>query len=152
MRTRRCSTSRHTDWPTVSPNVTLKKWWSTQCLGHPLTGGYKCGSLALHVGGFSDETVIYGYGSCATLTNEWLHCKLQTRPHPSRQRGCPTWRRKEVIVTQRKLKCGHGPQRDPDTKTNCPTDRRSQYNLNLVPMRWLSLLLECGNLSSVRRP
>jgi hypothetical protein len=49
-------------------------------MSHPLPGGYKYGDLTLHVGGISDETVIYGYGSCTTLTSEWLHCKLQTCP------------------------------------------------------------------------
>jgi hypothetical protein len=39
--------------------------------------------------------------------------------------------KKEVIVKQRKLKSGQGPHRGPDTKKNWPTDRRSQYNLNL---------------------
>jgi hypothetical protein len=42
--------------------------------------GYKYGNLALQVGGVSDETVKYCYEFCATLTSEWLHCKLQTRP------------------------------------------------------------------------
>jgi hypothetical protein len=30
------------------------------------------------LGGVSDETVVCGYGSCATLTSECLHCKLLT--------------------------------------------------------------------------
>jgi hypothetical protein len=30
--------------------------------------------------GQTHETVVYGYGSCADLTSERLHCKLQTRP------------------------------------------------------------------------
>jgi hypothetical protein len=30
--------------------------------------------------GVSDVSVKYGYGSCATRTSEWLHCKLQIRP------------------------------------------------------------------------
>jgi hypothetical protein len=38
------------------------------------------GGLALRVGGVSDETVVCGCGSGATLTSAWLHCKLQTRP------------------------------------------------------------------------
>jgi hypothetical protein len=41
--------------------------------------------------------------------------------------------KKKVLVRQRKLKSGHWPQRGPDTKTNWPTDRRSQYNLNSGP-------------------
>jgi hypothetical protein len=34
------------------------------------------GNLDLKIGGVSDETVIYGYMSCVTLTSEWLHRKL----------------------------------------------------------------------------
>jgi hypothetical protein len=33
--------------------------------------------------------------------------------------------------TNRILKSGHWPHRGLETKTNCPTDRRSEYNLNL---------------------
>jgi hypothetical protein len=36
--------------------------------------------MALQAGGVSDETVKYDFGFWATLTIEWLHCKLQTRP------------------------------------------------------------------------
>jgi hypothetical protein len=39
--------------------------------------------------------------------------------------------KKKQIVKQRKLKSGYGSQREPDTKTNIPTDRQSQYSLNL---------------------
>jgi hypothetical protein len=43
-----------------------------------------------------------GYGSYATLTCAWLHCKLQI---------CPlVRRRKKKIIKQRKLKSGNGPQ------------------------------------------
>jgi hypothetical protein len=45
--------------------------------------------------------------------------------------GLPAWRRNKLIVKQKKLKSGHGPYKGPDTKTNRPTYRRSQYNLNL---------------------
>jgi hypothetical protein len=38
--------------------------------------------------------------------------------------GHPTWKRKKVIVKQRKLKSDHVPHRGPGTKTNWPTDRR----------------------------
>jgi hypothetical protein len=62
--------------------------------------------------------------------NQWL-IALQISDPSSRQRGHPTWRRKNVIVEQRKLKSGHGLQRGPDSKANWPTDRRSQYILNL---------------------
>jgi hypothetical protein len=43
--------------------------------------------------------------------------------------GRHAWRRMKAIVKQRKLKSGHGHHKGPDTKTNWPTDRRSQYNL-----------------------
>jgi hypothetical protein len=36
----------------------------------PVPGGYKCGNLAIQVGGVSDETVKYGYGFRATRTIE----------------------------------------------------------------------------------
>jgi hypothetical protein len=45
--------------------------------------------------------------------------------------GSPTPRRKKVICQTKKLKSGHGPHWVPGTKTNWPTDRRSQYNLKL---------------------
>jgi hypothetical protein len=35
--------------------------------------------MILQVGEVSDETVIYGFGSCVTLSSEWVHCKLQPR-------------------------------------------------------------------------
>jgi hypothetical protein len=50
------------------------------CLAHPVPGGYEYRDQALQVGGVSDETVKYGYGSCATLSSEWLQCKVQIRP------------------------------------------------------------------------
>jgi hypothetical protein len=40
---------------------------------------------------------------------KWL-IALQITDLSSRQRGRPTWRRKKVIVKQRKLKSGHGRQ------------------------------------------
>jgi hypothetical protein len=49
-------------------------------LGHPVPRGYKYGDLALQVEGVSNESVMCGYGSWATLTSEWLQWKLQTRP------------------------------------------------------------------------
>jgi hypothetical protein len=36
--------------------------------------------LALQVGEFLDEPVIYSYGSCMTLTSTFLLCKLQACP------------------------------------------------------------------------
>jgi hypothetical protein len=42
--------------------ASCKRWRK----GNPLPGGYKCGNLALQVGGVSDETVKYGYGFCKT--------------------------------------------------------------------------------------
>jgi hypothetical protein len=53
---------------------------------------------------------------------------LQITDPFSRQRGRPTWKRKEVIVTQRgNVTSGHPLQKGHDTKTNWPTDRQSQY-------------------------
>jgi hypothetical protein len=58
---------------------------------------------------------------------------LQIIGSPSRQRWRPTWSSKrasymkeKVIVIQRKrnVTSGHSFQKGPDTKTNCPTDRR----------------------------
>jgi hypothetical protein len=39
-------------------------------MGHPVSGGYKYGNLALQVGGVSDETAKYGYGFSANRTTE----------------------------------------------------------------------------------
>jgi hypothetical protein len=39
--------------------------------------------------------------------------------------------KKKVIVTQRNVTSGHSLRKGHATKTNWPTDRRSQYNLNL---------------------
>jgi hypothetical protein len=44
--------------------------------------------------------------------------------------GSPTPRRRSNCQTK-KVKSGYGPHWGPDTKTNCPTDRRSQCNLKL---------------------
>jgi hypothetical protein len=49
-------------------------------LGHSGSGEYKYGNLVLQIGGVSDDTVKYGYGFWVTRTNEWLLCKLETRP------------------------------------------------------------------------
>jgi hypothetical protein len=54
---------------------------------HPVPRGYKCGDLALQVGGVSDETVIYVYGSC--MTNQYV-IALQITDPSSRPRGHPT--------------------------------------------------------------
>jgi hypothetical protein len=40
--------------------------------------------------------------------------------------------KKKGTVKHRELKSGHGPHRKPTTKTNWLTDRRLQYNLNLI--------------------
>jgi hypothetical protein len=56
------------------------------------------------------------------------HCTVNYRPILSSERA-PYMKRK-VIVTQRNLTSGHPLQKGPGTKTNWPTDRRSQYNLN----------------------
>jgi hypothetical protein len=57
---------------------------------------------------------------------------LQITDPSSRQRWCPTWKNKKVIVTQINVTSGHRLQKGHDTKMNWPTERWSQYNLNLV--------------------
>jgi hypothetical protein len=47
-------------------------------MGHPVLRGYKYGNLDLQVGGVSDETVIYGYGS--RVTNQLSDCTANYRP------------------------------------------------------------------------
>jgi hypothetical protein len=71
------STPTHTDGLTTGHNVTLTFDFEFG-LDHLVPGGYKYEDLALQAGGASDVTVIYDYGSCATLSSKWLHCKLQT--------------------------------------------------------------------------
>jgi hypothetical protein len=51
----------------------------------------------------SDEIVIYGYESSATLTTDRFNYKLQTRPPSSRQRGRPKAKSK-AIARQKKGK------------------------------------------------
>jgi hypothetical protein len=46
-------------------------------MGHPVLGRYKYGDLALQIGGVSDDRVIYGCVSCATLTSD---CIANYRP------------------------------------------------------------------------
>jgi hypothetical protein len=57
----------------------------------------------------SEETVMYGCESSATLTTDRLQCKLQTRPLV---RGRPRRREKQFSDKRKeKVKSGHGPQR-----------------------------------------
>jgi hypothetical protein len=51
---------------------------------------------------------------------------LQITDPSSRQRGRPTWKIKQVIATQINVTSGHLLQDRQDTKTNWPTDCRSQ--------------------------
>jgi hypothetical protein len=55
----------------------------------------------------------------------------QIKDPSSCQRGRPTWKLKKVIVPQINVTSGHLLQKGQDTKTNWPTDRRSQCNLEL---------------------
>jgi hypothetical protein len=58
----------------------------------------------------SDETVIYGYESSATLTTDRLQYKLQTRPLV--REGAPKRRAKQFSGKRKgKVKSGHWPQR-----------------------------------------
>jgi hypothetical protein len=73
--------------------------------------------LALQVGGVTDETLKYGYGSCATRTNEWLHCKLQSRPLV--REGTPNDEDWKVII-----KHNLTPWPEPTIELYRPSDRR----------------------------
>jgi hypothetical protein len=58
----------------------------------------------------SDETVMYGYESSATLTTDRLHYKLQTRPFV--REGSPRRRAKQFSnKIKENVKSGHGSQR-----------------------------------------
>jgi hypothetical protein len=58
----------------------------------------------------SDETVMYGYESSATLTIDRLHYLSQTRPFA--KEGAPRRRAKQFSGKRKeKVKSGHGPQR-----------------------------------------
>jgi hypothetical protein len=72
---------------------------------------------------------MYGYKSSTTLTTDRLHYKLQTRPLV--KQGTPRRRAKQLSG---KRKGGGnlvmGPKGVPDSKTDRPTDGRSQHQLN----------------------
>jgi hypothetical protein len=73
----------------------------------------------------SDERVMYGYESSATLTTNRLHYKLQIRPLV--REDAPRRRAKQFSGSRKeKVKSGHGPQRGArhqDILTDWPTDR-----------------------------
>jgi hypothetical protein len=76
----------------------------------------------------SDETLMYGYESSATLTTDRLHYKLQTRP--LLREGAPRRRTKQFSgKRQEKVKSGHGPQRG-TRHQDILTDLQSQSNFN----------------------
>jgi hypothetical protein len=60
----------------------------------------------------SDDTVMYGYESSATLITDRLPYKSQTRPLV--RKGAPRRRTKQFSgkKNKEKVKSGHGPQRD----------------------------------------
>jgi hypothetical protein len=75
----------------------------------------------------SEETVMYGYESYATLTTDRLQYTLQTRLLV--REGAPKRRAKQFSGKRKEIeKSGHGP----DTKTDRPTDHRSQHQPNSV--------------------
>jgi hypothetical protein len=86
-----------TDWPSVVMWLSLCLWqvtklWLTK--DRPVLSSERAHHrnrtahlTATFLGGVSDETVKYGYGFWATLTIEWLHCKLQT--HALVREGAP---------------------------------------------------------------
>jgi hypothetical protein len=83
----------------------------------------------------SDETVMYGYESSATLTTDRLHYKLQIRPLV--REGAPRRRAKQFSGKRKeKVKYGHGPQRGArhqDILTDCPTvSRKVTLTSNVV--------------------
>jgi hypothetical protein len=81
-------------------------------------------TLTLQVGGISDDTVKYGYGSRATRTSEYLHCKLYTR-HLVRE-GAPLQYSSNCQTKEKKKKnIVMGPKGGPNIKTDLPTDRWS---------------------------
>jgi hypothetical protein len=81
----------------------------------------------------SDETVMYGYESSATLTTDRLHCILETRPLV--REGAPRRRAKNFPAEEKKKKhVAMGPKGVPDTKMDRPTDRRSKHQLNYTPV------------------
>jgi hypothetical protein len=85
------------DWPSVMTwlwLLTLNLGWTTVFMG---VGE----GMTLRVGGVSDKTVIYGYGSCRTLTSAWLHCKLQTLLSTER---APYMKKKESNRHSKKFK------------------------------------------------
>jgi hypothetical protein len=58
-------------------------------------------------------------------------------------------KKEESNCTLKKLKSGHLLQRGPDTKTNWPTERRSQYNLNIFAQS--GLVENCCRLTATAR-
>jgi hypothetical protein len=69
-------------------------------MGHPVPAGYKYENLVIEVGGVSDETVIYGYRSCATLTNE-SDCTANYRPVLSSERT--SYMKKQELVRLKEI-------------------------------------------------
>jgi hypothetical protein len=113
-------------------NVTLTFDWTTLFMGD-------VGEGALHEEEISNcqtkkiKPAPRRTGRLTIGRNITLTCTiaLQITDPSSRQRERRTRKRKKVIVTQRSVKSGHLPQKGHETKTNWPTDCRSQYHLNL---------------------
>jgi hypothetical protein len=131
--------SSHTNWPSVVTwlwLLALTLDWTILFLRD-----INKGDPAPQVRGVSDEWVIYGYGSCTTLTSTWLHCKIQPvllserEPYVKKESfkeikiwssvpkgiwrtNSMAWVRERTILTERLQLVG-------ETKTNWPTDRRS---------------------------
>jgi hypothetical protein len=75
----------------------------------------------------SDETVLYGYGPSVTLAIDRMHYKLHTRPLV--REGAPEEEQSNSLTKERKKKnLVMGPKGVPNTKTDRPTDRRSQID------------------------
>jgi hypothetical protein len=110
-------------------------------LDQPAQGGYGWGSLTprrrsncqtkkLKYGGPAPERTARQTVGRTVTWNLTCIIALQITDPSSRQRGRPTWKIKKVIVTQINLIYSHLLQEGQDTKTNWPTDRRSQCDFD----------------------
>jgi hypothetical protein len=82
--------------------------------------------VALHASHAALPMVTLNISPCTNVTLTF-DFGLNHPVHGGYGRGSPTLRKKESNCQTKKLKIGHGPP----TKRNCPTDRRSKYNLKL---------------------
>jgi hypothetical protein len=87
--------------------------------------------VALHASHAALPMVTLKISPCINVTLTFdFHFGLEHPIHRGYGWGSPTPRRRSNCQTKT-LKCGYGPHLGPGTKTNWPTDRRSQCNLKL---------------------